>query len=321
MSDPLIDVRVARKQAVAEDIASFELVSAEGKPLPAFDAGAHLDVHIPKAPVRQYSLCNPPGETHRYLIGVLRDPATRGGSIAMHDAVREGTVLQISEPKNHFKLDETAKTSWLLAGGIGITPLLAMAERLSAIGADFELHYCTRSVARTAFKERIETSPYASRVAFHHDDGPPEQKFDILQKLATPQPDVHLYVCGPSGFMDAVIATARDRGWDEHRIHFEYFAGVNAHSADDKSFEVEIASTKKVYRIEAAQTIVEALAAQGVDIPTSCEQGVCGTCLTQVLAGEPDHKDLYLTPEEQALNDQMLPCCSRAKSKRLVLDL
>ncbi|HEX7435813.1 MAG TPA: PDR/VanB family oxidoreductase [Caldimonas sp.] len=318
---PLIEVRVARKTVEAEDIAGFELAAADGGTLPSFAAGAHIDVHLPGGLQRQYSLCNAPGETHRYCIGVLRDPASRGGSVAMHELVHEGTRLAIGAPKNHFALHEDAARSLLFAGGIGVTPILAMAERLSATDAEFEMHYCTRSPARTAYAQRLRDSRFADRVHFHFDDGPPQQKLDLAQRLRAPKPDTRLYVCGPSGFLDAVRATARDCGWSDAQIHFEYFSGVAPHSAEDRSFDVVINSSGKVIRVAAAQTITEALAEHGVFVPVSCQQGVCGTCLTRVIEGAIDHKDLYLSPEERAANDQFLPCCSRAAGSRLVLDL
>jgi vanillate O-demethylase ferredoxin subunit len=317
----LLDVRVAHKTPEAQGITSFELVAADGQPLPIFDAGAHIDVHVPGGLVRQYSLCNPPGERQRYLICVLRDAVSRGGSVAMHDGLAVGATLKISAPRNHFPLLESARRSILFAGGIGVTPIIAMAERLQSLGAAFDLHYCTRSASRTAFLGRLRASAFADKVDFHFDDGPAQQKLNLAQTLETPQPGTHLYVCGPNGFLDAIRATARDHGWSDEQIHFEYFAGAPTHSADDTSFEVEIKSSGQVFRIEAAETVTQVLAANHILISTSCEQGVCGTCLTRVLEGEVEHKDLYLTPEEQAANDQFLPCCSRAKSGRLVLDL
>jgi vanillate monooxygenase ferredoxin subunit len=322
MTEQLFPVRVQKKALEARDISRLELVDPEGKPLPPFTAGSHVDVHLRPGLIRQYSLCNDPTERQRYVIGVQRDPQSRGGSTALNDDVNEGDLLQISAPKNHFRLAPGAKRSLLLAGGIGITPLLCMAEYLGAQGADFELHYCTRSRDRTAFMDRIQKSRYVSRVKFHFDDGPAEQLPDIPATLANPDPGTHLYVCGPSGFLDLVRRTAADKGWPDERVHFEYFsASVTQKSAADEGFEVQIASTGAVYFIPKDQTIAKALAEQGVDIPVSCEGGVCGTCLTRVLEGVPDHRDYFLTPEERARNDQILPCCSRSKSARLVLDL
>ena len=318
-----LTVRVARKTPEALDICSFELVAADGGKLPAFSAGAHLDVHLPGGPMRQYSLCNAPGETQRYLIAVLRDAASRGGSRAMHDEVQTGQLLQISAPKNHFPLsaDSSATRSLLLAGGIGVTPLLAMAEQLSADHAGFDMHYCTRAAERAAFAQRIAQSRFASQVHHHFDDGASAQKLDLAALLSEPQSGVHLYVCGPRGFMDAVLSTARAQGWPENRLHYEFFSAEVLHSDSDAGFEVKIASTGKVIAVAKDQSVTQALAAAGVEILTSCEQGVCGTCLTRVLAGTPDHKDSYLTPEEQAAGDQFLPCCSRSKSAQLVLEL
>jgi vanillate O-demethylase ferredoxin subunit len=321
MSAGGFSVRVARKTVEAEGICSFELVRTDGQPLPAFAAGSHVDVDVPGGLTRQYSLCNDPAETHRYLIAVLRDAGSRGGSVAMHDGVNEGDVLGISAPKNHFALAHDAASHLLLAGGIGVTPLLCMAERLAHVGAAFEMHYCARSKARTAFVPRIEASAFASRVAFHFDDGAAAQRLDLDAVLSRQEPGRHLYVCGPKGFMDAVLETARAKGWPEAQIHYEFFGADVAVRADDGSFEVQLASSGRVIPVAADRTVVQALADAGVSVATSCEQGVCGTCLTRVIEGVPDHRDMYLTPEEQAAGDQFLPCCSRSKSARLVLDL
>ncbi len=321
MNPVALTVRVSRKSVEALDICTFELVDTGGGPLPSFSAGSHVDVHLPDGLTRQYSLCNDPTETHRYLIGVLRDAASRGGSRAMHDAVQEGDELQISAPKNHFPLAHDAQRSLLLAGGIGITPILCMAERLSNASAEFEMHYCTRSPDRTAFVDRIRAASFAPRVHFHHDDGLPAQKFDIAGTLAQPRPGWHVYVCGPKGFMDAVLGAARAAGWPEAQLHFEFFSAEPVKSDSDGSFEVKLASSGRVVVVQKDKTVVQALAEAGVEVLTSCEQGVCGTCLTRVIEGVPDHRDMYLTADEQAANDQFTPCCSRAKSARLVLDL
>ncbi len=321
----LLQVRVAAKASVAASVCRFDLVSADGSALPAFSAGAHVDVHLGAdgALVRQYSLCNPPGETHRYQIGVLRDAASRGGSATLHDQVHEGQVLTISAPRNHFKLAAGARRSLLLAGGIGITPLLAMAEQLSADGEDFDLHVAARSQAQAPFAAQLAAAPYAERVHLHLDDGPAEQRQDLPALLATPAAGTHLYACGPRGFMDAVLTTARAQGWPETQLHWEFFANDAAAAPrdSDEAFEVELARSGQVVAVPRGQSIVQALTAAGVSVMTSCEQGVCGTCLTRVSAGVPDHRDAYLTPEEHAANDQMLLCCSRARSARLVLDL
>lgn len=316
-----LTVRVARKAAEATDICTYELVQTNGAALPAFSAGSHIDVHLPGGITRQYSLCNDPAESHRYLIGVLRDPQSRGGSQAMHDLVNEGDTLQISAPKNHFPLAHDAKRSVLLAGGIGVTPILCMAERLAIAGAAFEMHYCSRSSARTAFVSRIQASGFASQVQFHFDDGDAAQKLDMVRLLAAPQVGTHLYVCGPKGFMDAALELARAAGWPASQLHYEFFGAEVAKSDSDAGFDIKLASSGRIIPVAKDQTVTQALSAAGVEVLTSCEQGVCGTCLTRVLEGVPDHKDQYLTPEEQAANDQFTPCCSRSKTPLLVLDL
>ncbi|CAN7608754.1 Vanillate O-demethylase oxidoreductase [Acidovorax sp. Leaf76] len=313
-------VRVAKKTAEAEGIASFELARLDGQPLPPFSAGSHIDVHVPGGTVRQYSLCNASHEQHRYRIAVLRDPASRGGSVGMHDRVNEGDVITISTPRNHFAL-HPAQHTLLLAGGIGVTPLLCMADRLARTGAGFALHYCTRSAERTAFAGEITASPMAPHVHFHFDAGAPEQKLDLASVLAAPGDDKRVYVCGPAGFIDHVVSTAQAMGWAQDRIHLEYFAAPAQDTSGDEGFEVRIASTGKTYAIAPDISIVDALRGQGIDIMTSCEQGVCGTCITRVLEGKVDHRDMYLTDEEKASNEQFMPCCSRARSKLLVLDL
>ena len=321
MAETLMQVRVARVAVEAEDIRSFELVPQGGGALPPFTAGAHIDVHVPGGTVRPYSLSNDPAETGRYRIAVLREAASRGGSAAMHAWVNEGVELTIGAPRNHFPLAAGAQSHLLMAGGIGITPILAMAQQLHRDGAAFTLHYATRSRARTAFEAELKAAAFADRVHVHHDDGPPSQRLDLPTLLATPAAGQHLYVCGPQGYMDAVLATARAAGWPEAQLHWEAFTAAPVDAAGNRAFEVQLGRDGQIIVVEPGTTVVQALAANGVVLPTSCEQGICGTCLTRVLDGEPDHRDQYLTPEEQAACDQFLPCCSRAKSARLVLDL
>lgn len=313
-------VRIARKHREATGICTFELVHPKGAPLPSFSAGSHISVHIRPGLIRQYSLCNDPGETNRYLIGVLRVELSRGGSHAMHD-LREGTLIHISGPRNHFPLVPGARRTLLLAGGIGVTPILGMAEELARAGADFEMHYCTRSPDRTAFLDRIRSSTYAHRVTFHYGDGPTEDRLDLRAVLAYPDSGTHMYVCGPKGFMEAAMAAARQSGWSEANIHSEYFSGRPQMVEQNVPFDIKISSTGKVIRVEREQSALGALRSAGIDVQSSCDEGVCGTCLTRVLAGTPDHRDLFLTAEERAKNDRFLPCCSRSAGGTLVLDL
>ncbi|WP_159912614.1 PDR/VanB family oxidoreductase [Pantoea sp. 18069] len=321
MNAATLQVRVAHKSAETPDISRFELVAAGGQALPAFTAGAHIDVHLPGGLVRQYSLSNDPRETQRYVLGVLRDAASRGGSQAMHDAVHEGSVLQISAPKNHFALAEQATEHLLFAGGIGITPILSMARQLQAAATPFRLLYCTRSEAATAFRAELAATALQPHVTHHFSSNAAAPALDLAAALGAPREGLHLSVCGPKGFIDWVLSTARTLGWPEARLHCEFFAGEAVDLSAAGSFQVKIASSGRCISIPRDQTIVQALALGGIEIQTSCEQGVCGTCLTRVLAGRPEHKDMYLTEDEQARNDQFLPCCSRSLSPELVLDL
>ena len=318
MTTPHLDVRVARKATEVPDICSLELVCVDGRPLPAFSAGSHVDVHLPNGIVRQYSLFNDPDERHRYMIAVLKDPGSRGGSRAVHEMLNEGQSLRISPPRNLFPLAPSARRSLLLAGGIGITPILSMARRLSAQGADFELHYCTRSRARTAFRDSILDSAFSSRARFHHDD---QGSLDLAALLAGPSVDRHLYACGPKGFMDAVIDNAKRSGWAEENVHYESFSPATISRDGDATFDVKLARSGRVISIPSDRSVTQALADAGIVIDTSCEQGVCGTCLTRVLEGQPDHRDMFLSPAEQDAGDCFLPCCSRSRSPTLVLDL
>lgn len=313
-------VCVARRAQETEDTISLELRDPTGGMLPAFTAGSHIDVHAGPGIIRQYSLCNSPHERDRYVIGILREPSSRGGSIWIHDRCIEGTMIQISEPRNHFPLHVAAR-SILIAGGIGVTPLLSMAEALHASGGDFAFHYCTRSAAKTAFRERLEHAAFARHVKCHYDDGSEDQKLDLAQLFSQPDPGTHVYVCGPAGFIDWVCRSAAASGFSSQQIHLEYFSGQEIETSADSAFDVKIASTAQVFRIPAGRSVTSVLQEAGIDIYTSCEAGTCGTCVTRVLEGVPDHRDVFLTDDEHAGGDQFTPCCSRAKTPLLVLDL
>lgn len=319
MNEQLLNVIVRKREIQGADVLVLDLGRADGAALPAFEAGAHVDIHVAPGLVRQYSLCSDPADASLYRLGVLKDPASRGGSVGVHEVLVEGREVQISTPRNLFPLATDARRSILLGGGIGITPMIAMAHALHQQGADFELHYCGRSRSRSAFLEALASAPFAGRVVTHFDDEDATQRLDLPAVLGAAQAGTHVYTCGPSGFMDWVIGGARQQGYAEDHIHKEYFqVEVDASGA---SFEVVAARSNKTVQVAEGQSILEALAQVGIKIDISCEQGVCGTCMCEVLEGEPDHRDVYLTDEEKAANDQILVCCSRAKSNKLVLDI
>jgi ferredoxin-NADP reductase len=302
----------------AEDINTFELVDPAGAALPGFAAGAHIDVHVPGGMLRQYSLCNDPAERQRYVVAVLREAAGRGGSRAMHDKLRVGDIVETSAPRNNFPLDEKARRHVLIAGGIGITPLLAMVWRLSATGQDFVLHYCTRSPAKTAFRAELAEAERNGRVRYHHDGGDPKRGLDVAALLRKADPGTHVYCCGPAGLMAAVKSAAAH--WPERQVHFEYFAppADQPPPAAAGEFEVEIKSTGRVHAIAPDRSILATLREAGMILDSSCESGTCGTCKTPYLSGAPEHRDFVLGTDEQ--RDHIMICVSRAKG-RLVLDL
>lgn len=316
-----IEVKVVRKTCEALDINAFELVALGEGTLPAYEAGAHVDVHMPGGLVRQYSLCAGPAQQglSRYRIAVLRDPKTRGGSQAMHDAVSEGDTLRIGAPRNLFPLVAGEQPSVLLAGGIGVTPLLAMAYQLHAAGRAFTLHYFARSRSRVAFLAELMQGPFVSQVVLHLDDEGTPGDTPVHEVLSSLPATAHVYTCGPAGFLQHVLNTAAAVAWRDEQLHYESFAPAQQQAGS--SFEVRIHSTGETVTVGADETVVAAVARLGIEIPVSCEQGICGTCITRVLAGEIDHHDQYFNEAEHAAQDQFTPCCSRAKSAVLVLEL
>jgi vanillate monooxygenase ferredoxin subunit len=302
----------------AEDIRSIELVGADGAPLPPFEAGAHIDVHTGDL-IRQYSLINTIASDGSYRIAVKLEPNSRGGSRFMH-ALAEGEALKIGLPRNNFAPHPDAAHSVLLAGGIGITPLLGMAHHLLARDSSFSLDYFARSNDPVAFAAEIQSTALASRTRFHLGLAGDAVKGVLATLLDTLPANTHVYTCGPSPFMQAVREAVAAR--PGLVLHFEYFAAEPpAGDPAAETFRVRLAKSGSTVEVNANQTIIEALRAAGVQVETSCEQGVCGTCMTRVLAGRPDHRDLMLTEEEHREGDQMLICVSRSLEAELVLDL
>lgn len=316
----MLKLRVRSVTYEAEGILSYELVDPSGRALPRFEAGAHIDVKIPGGLSRRYSLCNAPEEVNCFRIAVLNAPGGRGGSKAMHEKVRAGDWIEVSEPYNFFPLQATARHSVLLAGGIGITPILAMMETLAARGESFEMHYCTRDESRTAFRHRLGGAA-ASQVRVHHDEGDPAKGLNIAALLAQHEDGKHVYFCGPTGFMSAIRdATAH---WPSDAVHFEYFAAEpaqpSAASLQAGASELHLTRSNKVVPIEAGQTMLDALRNAGIACESSCEAGVCGACKTAYTAGTPEHNDYLLGDDER--DSQVLLCCARVAQGPLVLEM
>jgi vanillate O-demethylase ferredoxin subunit len=314
----LYDVVVKNRHVEGGNIAVMEFESATSATLPKVEAGAHIDVHLPNGMVRQYSLCQNPNDEGKFRLGILRDPESRGGSVSAFDEIKDGMQIQVSEPKNLFPLLK-AKHSVLIGGGIGITPLITMAYQLASEGTSFELHYCGASPENCAFVDEIKNGELVKYTTFHFKSEGASHRAFFESAIKNIDLESHIYTCGPVGFMDWVINLATTHDFPEQQIHKEYFQVETDTSGD--SFEVVAERSGKIIMVEAGETILQALAKEGIEIEMSCEQGVCGTCMCDVIEGEPDHRDVYFTDEEKASNEQILVCCSRSKTPRLVLDI
>ncbi len=311
-------VVVKRKWQNADGVVSFEFADRDGRHLPTFQPGAHIDVHLPNGLVRQYSLTNGPGDLMSYVIGVKQESASKGGSKVLVETVREGDVLAISEPRNNFPLRRDASRTVLIAGGIGITPLLSMARFLDKSSLNYELHYFTRTGESAAFSS--ELSVLHGRVEKHIGLAREMIREKVAAVLGQYQFSNHVYICGPGAMLEMVQEVAASLGWPDEAVHFEYFQ--NDKVIDSSSaFDVELARSAMTLHVPAGKTILEVMREAGLTVPSSCEQGACGTCLTTVIEGEVDHQDVYLNKTEKASNSCMMTCVSRAKSARLVLDI
>ncbi|MBR0836923.1 oxidoreductase [Bradyrhizobium manausense] len=314
-----MEVRIRKADCIATEIVSIELESATSNVLPNFSAGAHVDVHVSDKIVRQYSLCNDPSDSSYYRLGVLRDANSRGGSKAVHENLREGMILRIGRPRNNFELVEDGGRAILLAGGIGITPLLSMAYRLQTLGADFDLHLCVRTLDRAPFVSEIAAAPFRNRFWLHVDDGPAEQRLQPERDLRAVCSTTSVYVCGPRGFMDFAVSAARSAGCLDERLHTESFSATEVEGG--KSFTVVASRSGRRLVVPDEKSIASVLEENGIAVELSCEQGICGTCLTRVLGGIPEHRDSFQTPAEKQKNDRVTICCSRSLSDELVLDI
>ena len=315
----LLTLRVTRSEPAADGIQLFELKRPDGGELPPFTPGSHLSVRVPNGSMRNYSLCSDPAERRRYVIAVKREEGGRGGSLSLIDRTRAGDRLQVSAPRNLFELSANAPSYIFVAGGIGITPILAMIHHLRATGdKPFHLYYLTRSAAGTAFLAELADPALKGKVTIHHDEGDPEKALDLWPVFEEPT-KAHIYCCGPRGLMDAVKDMTGH--WPVSAVHFEDFGSdLVRPRADDKPFTVKLArSGGAVLDVPVGATILEVVRSHGLRLPSSCESGTCGTCRTTVIEGEVDHRDLVLTPAER--RSEMMVCVSRAKSDQLILDL
>jgi len=308
-------LRVDRRVIGAEGVVVLDLRDPSGAVLPAWSPGAHIDLRLPGGLTRQYSLCGDPADRSVWRIGVLREPASRGGSAHVHAELHEGTEVDVRGPRNHFPL-VPAPRYLFIAGGIGITPILPMIDAAAAAGAQWELHYGGRSRRSMAFLESLE------RVSGHLTLHPQDEVglIDLDALLGTPQPDTLVYCCGPEPLLVAVEQRCAD--WPSGSLHLERFAPKDVgEPVLTGAFEVELALSGRTLTVPPDRSILQVVEDAGVSVLSSCQEGTCGTCETTVLAGEVDHRDSLLTPDEQAANDTMFICVSRAACPKLVLEL
>lgn len=298
----------------AEGILAYRLEPLAGEHFPAFSAGAHIELALAPGLLRSYSLLNDPAERDVYELGIQLDADSRGGSHFVHTQWRVGQVVEISEPRNHFPLVESAARSILIGGGIGITPLLSMAARLQALQRPWELHYAARSRACAPFLDRLAALP---SVHLTIDDEPDTPRMDLQRLLDGVPEDAHVYCCGPERMLDAYRAHGQHLG---QRLHFEYFA-ASTEVANSGGYRLQLQRSGRQVAVESGETMLDALLNAGVDVPFACSGGICGTCRVGVIDGLPDHHDLFLSDEEKATNRSVLVCCSGARSPVLTLDL
>jgi phthalate 4,5-dioxygenase reductase subunit len=311
-----IPLRVMRNDKIADGIHLFEFRDIDGKTLPLFSAGAHIAIRVPNGQLRKYSLCNDPAERDRYTIAVKREANGRGGSSNLIDDVKTGDELMVTAPVNDFELPARAQDFLFIAGGIGITPIMAMIRQIQSEQKRFRLYYCTRSPETTAFLDELSAPVLKDKVVIHFDHGDLARSLDLRPVLLERKNREHLYCCGPRPLMEAVRRMTDH--WSSAAVHFEAFSDAESHNPTDKPFKVELAKSGGVLDVPVTKTILEVLRDHGLDVPSSCETGTCGTCRTNLLAGEADHRDLVLAEHERA--DNIMICVSRARSDKITLD-
>lgn len=324
MSKSNLSAMVRTLRFEATGIMSIELVpaavgGASAQTFPDFTPGAHIDLHLPSGLVRSYSLVNAPGETNRYVLGILADPKSRGGSRFIHDNFRVGMTLDISAPRNHFELDENTAHTVLVAGGIGVTPILCMYRRLRSLGRSVKLLYCARTAPQAAFVDEINA--LGGDITYHFDDQQGGKPASLTSFLAGQPAGTHAYCCGPGVMLDAFEAACAEA--DIANVHIERFAAAPdaPPPATSEGYVVKLAKSGKEIAVPAGATLLDTLLAAGIDADHSCMEGVCGACETRVLEGCPDHRDSVLSAGERAENKVMMICVSGCKGDRLTLDL
>lgn len=321
MSDLIRELTLHEIAEDGKDVLLLDLRAPDGSDLPPFSAGAHIDIHTGDGLIRQYSLCNSSSERHRYLVAVLLARPSRGGSAWIHQHLKAGSRVRVGGPRNHFALEPEAPHAVLIAGGIGITPILAMAMELEARGKSWEIHFTARTRQEAALLNLTESfvrqSAHGSLSLYlTREENGRRLNFEAL--FAASRPDAHFYCCGSNGFLDDYIQAGQ--ALPSGRIHYERFS-ASQEAAKGNEYLLVLARSGKELTVQAGQTVLDALKAHAIRVPYMCSEGVCGSCEVKVLEGVPDHRDSVLSDAEKAMNNTMMVCCSGSRSGRLVLDL
>jgi ferredoxin-NADP reductase len=311
VDSPVLGVRVSRVDAMSPEVTKYEFQSLDGSPLPEWTAGAHLDIVVAPEYLRQYSMSGDPADRSKYQIGVLREDAGRGGSLLLHRIFAEGRKIFISKPINHFPLTEGAAKSYLMGGGIGVTPMIAMAHRLHALGQEFELHYSISNRAAAGYLQDLAQMPWSDRVHIHVSAEGTRADLDLL--LAGYAPGQHVYTCGPDRYMEAVMQAAERQGFPEEARHLEYFSVPELPEYENHTFTLKLARSGRVLEVPADKTATDVLLENGVHIDVKCSDGICGVCKCGLLSGEVEHRDFVLSKAQR--KDAVILCQSRAARK------
>lgn len=318
---PEMRLLVARKRMLTDRTAEFQFVDPSGSDLPSFEPGSHIDVHTPGGLIRQYSLCGDQNDRTQYRIAVLREVSGSGGSAEMVDRVDRGDILGVSRPRNNFHLSLNPSESVLLAGGIGITPLLSMAIALDRAKKPFRFHYYCRSEKDAAFAEELRQSPFFGNVRLNFDSGTPDPEQFREKVLRGVSPQAHFYICGPSPFIDFARNALIENGLPRTAIHFELFKKPVQEIRPGQEFRIVLRQSRREFLVPPDRSVVDVLYANGIEIAVSCQEGLCGTCITSVHEGIPDHRDYVLSEDDRRSGKVFTPCCSRSLTDTLVLDL
>jgi ferredoxin-NADP reductase len=316
-SSPVIQAVVSKVEILSSGISKFVFAALDGSPLPAWRAGAHIDVLVAPGMMRQYSMSGDPANRGLYEVAVLREDEGRGGSLLMHRIFTEGRRVFISRPINHFELQDNAGRSFLMGGGIGVTPMVAFGHTLHAQGRDFTLHYSVSTPDDLAFSHDLRSFAWTDKVAEHVSSK--GGRADLAAILAGATADDHVYVCGPDSYMDAVLAAAVAAGLPDENLHREYFSVPEQPDYENYAFDLVLRRSGRRIRVEAEETASDALVAKGYAVDVKCADGLCGVCKCGLLAGEVEHRDFVLSDRQRA--NSIILCQSRAAREDGVLEI